>query len=80
MQSLVLLRKLGRAEVAMEPEYVGFDIPDEFVVGYGLDFNGGFRHLPYLAALDPDDIEAIRRAQPDVASDRQLDSSGGSRR
>ena len=79
VQSLVLLRKLGRAEVAMEPEYVGFDIPDEFVVGYGLDFNGGFRHLPYLAALDPDDIESIRRAAPDVASERQLDSSGGPR-
>ncbi|MEO1992507.1 MAG: phosphoribosyltransferase family protein, partial [Pirellulales bacterium] len=35
VQSLVLLRKTGKAEVAMQPDYVGFDIPDEFVVGYG---------------------------------------------
>lgn len=56
VRSLVLLRKHGRAEVAMEPDFVGFDIPDAFVVGYGLDFDGLWRHLPYLAALDDDDI------------------------
>jgi hypoxanthine phosphoribosyltransferase len=56
VRSLVLLRKQGRAEVAMEPDFVGFDIPDAFVVGYGLDFDGLWRHLPYLAALDEDDI------------------------
>lgn len=60
--SLVLLRKLGRAEVSLEPDFVGFDIPDEFVVGYGLDFDGAWRHLPYLAALDPEDIAAARSA------------------
>ncbi|MFN9958575.1 MAG: phosphoribosyltransferase, partial [bacterium] len=36
VRSLVLLRKAGRAEVATQPDFVGFDIPDEFVVGYGL--------------------------------------------
>jgi len=56
VRSLVLLRKQGRAEVALEPDFVGFDIPDAFVVGYGLDFDGLWRHLPYLAALDDDDI------------------------
>jgi hypoxanthine phosphoribosyltransferase len=56
VRSLVLLRKHGRSEVAMEPDFVGFDIPDAFVVGYGLDFDGLWRHLPYLAALDDDDI------------------------
>jgi hypoxanthine phosphoribosyltransferase len=56
VRSLVLVRKHGRAEVAMEPDFVGFDIPDAFVVGYGLDFDGLWRHLPYLAALDDDDI------------------------
>ena len=60
VRSLVLLKKTGRAEVAIEPDYVGFDIPDRFVIGYGLDFDGGWRHLPYLAALDPDEIEAAR--------------------
>ena len=62
--SLVLLRKLGRAEVSLVPDFVGFDIPDEFVVGYGLDFDGGLRHLPHLAALDPEDIAAARASRP----------------
>jgi hypoxanthine phosphoribosyltransferase len=48
----VLLRKLGRQQIALEPDYVGFDIPDAFVVGYGLDYNDEYRHLPYIAILD----------------------------
>ena len=60
VRSLVLLRKRGRAEVPIEPDFVGFDIPDLFVVGYGLDFDGGWRHLPHIAALDPEDIAALR--------------------
>jgi hypoxanthine phosphoribosyltransferase len=47
----VLLRKLGRQQVAFEPDYCGFDIPDAFVVGYGLDYNDEYRHLPYIAVL-----------------------------
>ena len=64
VRSLVLLRKRGRAEVALEPDFVGFDIPDLFVVGYGLDFDGGWRHLPHIAALDPEDIAALRAGRP----------------
>ena len=48
----VLLRKLGRQRVPFEPDYCGFEIPDAFVVGYGLDFNDEYRHLPYVAVLD----------------------------
>jgi len=48
----VLLRKRGRQTVPLEPDYCGFDIPDVFVVGYGLDFNDEYRHLPYVARLD----------------------------
>src|SRR5947208_6198776 len=48
---VVLLRKLGRQTVALEPDYFGFDIPDAFVVGYGLDYNDEYRNLPYLAVL-----------------------------
>jgi hypoxanthine phosphoribosyltransferase len=48
----VLLRKRGRQQVKVEPDYCGFDIPDVFVVGYGLDFNDEYRHLPYVAKLD----------------------------
>jgi hypoxanthine phosphoribosyltransferase len=47
----VLLRKQGRQRVPLQPDYCGFDIPDRFVVGYGLDFNDEYRHLPYVAVL-----------------------------
>jgi len=52
LRTAVLLRKLGRAQVTMLPDHIVFDIPDEFVVGYGLDFDGRFRNLPYLAVID----------------------------
>lgn len=47
----VLLRKIGRQEVPFEPDFVGFTIPDKFVVGYGLDFDDEYRHLPYIGVL-----------------------------
>ena len=52
LRSAVLLRKLGRQQVAIRPDHVAFDIPDRFVVGYGLDFNDLYRNLPYVAVLD----------------------------
>ncbi|HJZ60170.1 MAG TPA: hypoxanthine phosphoribosyltransferase [Gemmataceae bacterium] len=48
---VVLLRKIGRQEVPFEPDFVGFAIPDKFVIGYGLDFNDEYRHLPYIGVL-----------------------------
>ena len=51
VRSLVLLRKSGRAEVDLQPDFVGFDIPDVFVVGYGLDHDGCWRQLPHLAVI-----------------------------
>jgi hypoxanthine phosphoribosyltransferase len=56
IRSAVLLRKHGRQEVDYQPDFVAFDIPDEFVVGYGLDFEDMYRNLPYLAALEAEDI------------------------
>src|SRR5437868_9892508 len=47
----VLLRKRGRQTVSFEPDYCGFDIPNAFVVGYGLDYNDEYRNLPYIAVL-----------------------------
>ena len=78
VRSLVLLRKAGRAEVAIQPDFVGFDIPDAFVVGYGLDFDGAWRHLPYLAALDEADIAAARTGHRthDAPSAPQADPAG----
>lgn len=58
LRSAVLLLKTGKQEVDWRPEFVAFDIPDEFVVGYGLDYNDLYRNLPYLACLEPADIDA----------------------
>ena len=58
ISTAVLLRKQGRCEVDFTPEFVAFDIPDEFVVGYGLDYRDQFRNLPYVAGLEPDDLQA----------------------
>lgn len=56
LRSAVLLRKQARQEVKYNPDFVAFDIPDEFVVGFGLDYEDMYRNLPYLAALEPDDL------------------------
>lgn len=58
LRSAVLLRKAGRVEVATQPDHVAFEIPDEFVVGYGLDYADLYRNLPHVAALDPADLLA----------------------
>jgi hypoxanthine phosphoribosyltransferase len=51
VRTAVLLRKVGRQQVHLEPDYCGFTIPDAFVVGYGLDYNDDYRHLPHVAIL-----------------------------
>ena len=56
LSSAVLLLKRGRQETDLRPDYVGFEIPDEFVVGYGLDYNDLYRNLPFLAVLEPSDL------------------------
>ena len=49
-----LLDRPYRRIVDIEVDYVGFEIPDEFVVGYGLDWRGRYRNLPYIATLRPE--------------------------
>ena len=46
-----LFDKPGGRKINIKPDYVGFTIPDKFVVGYGLDFKQRFRNLPYLASV-----------------------------
>lgn len=48
-----LLNKPERRVTPVDVDYSGIDIPDEFVVGYGLDFDERYRHLPYIGILDP---------------------------
>jgi hypoxanthine phosphoribosyltransferase len=56
VRSAVLLWKQERTEVELCPDYFCFQIPNEFVVGYGLDYNDDYRHLPYIAVLEDSDL------------------------
>lgn len=54
LKTCVLLDKKGRREVPFDAEFVGFEIPDKFVVGYGLDFAERYRNLPCIGVLKPE--------------------------
>ena len=53
----MLLRKRRPEAMDFPVDYVGFDIPDEFVVGYGLDYDDYYRNLPDIGVLRPDVIQ-----------------------
>ena len=55
LRTCVLLDKPSRRAVPIKADYVGFDVPDVWVIGYGLDAAGEGRALPYVAALDPEE-------------------------
>ena len=54
LEVCALLKKTGIQRVPLEVKYVGFEIPPDFVVGYGLDFAERFRNLPYVGVLRPE--------------------------
>ncbi len=54
VEVVALLRKPEAVKVDVPVRYIGFDIPNEFVVGYGLDFAERYRELPYVAVLKPE--------------------------
>ena len=54
LEVCALLTKPARREIDVPVRYTGFEIPNEFVVGYGLDFGERYRNLPYVAVLDED--------------------------
>lgn len=58
-----LLDKRARRLVDVPLDYIGFEIPDEFVVGYGLDYQGEYRNLPFIGALNPGLIEEEHKKQ-----------------
>lgn len=49
-----ILSKPSRRKAEIEPDYCGFEVPDEFVVGYGLDYDERYRNLPYVGVLKPE--------------------------
>jgi hypoxanthine phosphoribosyltransferase len=54
LKSCVLLNRVSRRRYNVHPDYYGFDIGDEYVVGYGLDYNNKYRNLPFIAVLKDD--------------------------
>jgi hypoxanthine phosphoribosyltransferase len=55
VKTCALVRKAESAEVEVQTDYLGFDIGDEWVVGYGLDYAERYRTLPYIGVVTPDD-------------------------
>lgn len=57
LKTAVFLNKQGTSLVQLKPDYSVFDIPNKFVVGYGLDYDDYYRNLPHVAVLEPSDLE-----------------------
>jgi hypoxanthine phosphoribosyltransferase len=54
LEICALLTKPARREIDVSVRFTGFEIPNKFVIGYGLDFDERYRNLPYVAVLHPD--------------------------
>lgn len=67
IKTAVLLRKPGKAPEGVAADFVGFDISDEWIFGYGLDNNGLCRELPYITNGDRDEF---RRSKEEVSSNK----------
>jgi hypoxanthine phosphoribosyltransferase len=52
-----LLSKPANRQIEIEVQYVGFEVPQGYIVGYGLDFEQKYRNLPYLAKMDPEPVQ-----------------------
>ena len=59
LRIMTLLDKPERREVSIHVDWIGFSIPNEFVVGYGLDYNEIYRNLPYIGVLKPSVYTAV---------------------
>jgi hypoxanthine phosphoribosyltransferase len=58
---VALLRKIKADAIEVQTDLVGFEIPDEFVIGYGLDYAGRYRNLPYIGVLDPREYKGYEK-------------------
>jgi hypoxanthine phosphoribosyltransferase len=64
LEVCALLTKPERREIDVPVRYVGFEIPNRFVIGYGLDFAERYRNLPYSGVLDPELVASATGAAP----------------
>jgi hypoxanthine phosphoribosyltransferase len=62
VRSCVFLDKPSRRAVEFDADFCAFEVEDLFVVGYGLDFAGRYRNLPYVGALRPEAQERVARS------------------
>jgi len=69
LRIVTLLDKPARRKVEVPLDWVGFDVPDEFVVGYGLDYAQRFRNLPYITVLDESDLPELGGAHSGNSED-----------
>lgn len=72
VRTVTMLDKPSRREVPFTPDYIGAEIPDKFVVGFGLDYDEKYRNLPYVGVLRPEvysrintPVNAINEREPD---------------
>jgi hypoxanthine phosphoribosyltransferase len=57
LKVITLLSKPSRRQVNVQVDYIGFEIPDKFVVGYGLDYSQRYRNLPFIACINTANLE-----------------------
>ncbi len=67
LEVCALLSKPSRRRAELEVKYLGFEVPDEFVVGYGLDYDGAYRNLPDVCVLKPEIFGAADSAADSAA-------------
>lgn len=70
LRTCVLLDKKARRQIKIKADYTGFQIPNEFVVGYGLDFAERYRNLPFIAVLKPEIFQAGDVVRPPARAPR----------
>jgi hypoxanthine phosphoribosyltransferase len=72
LEICTLLSKPSRRQMDLDVKYVGFEVPDEFVVGYSIDYAGAYRNLPDICVLKPEvfakDLLSVKPEDPPVAS------------
>ena len=74
LEFCTLLSKPSRRKVELDIKYLGFEVPDEFVVGYGIDYDGSYRNLPDVCILKP---EIFEQNGDSLSQSPQLSAEGG---